>query len=229
MPFTIIIPVFNEEAIIEANTKNLVKFLGTLHDRYEIIIVDNGSNDSTMKKGKSLEKQFRNVRFFSIKKKGAVGWAFREAVLHARYDKLISVDMDLSVDLSFIKKCISLLDDNSIVIGSKKIGRQKRPFMRVFASGIFIRMVRMLLGMNFSDYSMAAKGYRKSDIINHVKNIDKGSSYVIELIYYARMEGRQMKEIAVNCCDTRKTKFNFIDEILYRFRKLLIFWLRNAL
>ena len=116
--FSIIIPVFNEEKIIVENTESIINFLNNLQTPYEIIIVDNGSTDNTGKKGKFLEKKYpKNVRFFSIDKRGAVGWVFREAVIVAKYDKIISVDMDLSVDLSFIPKCLELLNDHNIIIG----------------------------------------------------------------------------------------------------------------
>ncbi|MFB6088715.1 MAG: glycosyltransferase, partial [Candidatus Aenigmatarchaeota archaeon] len=52
--FTIIIPVYNEKDCIEENTIKLVDFLDTLDVSYEIIIGNNGSTDSTPRKGKEL-------------------------------------------------------------------------------------------------------------------------------------------------------------------------------
>lgn len=227
---SIIIPVYNEEKIIAKNTEKLYSFLKNLGVKFEIIIVDNGSTDETTKKGKILhEKYSDSIKFFRINRKGAVGWAFRDAVIAARYDKIISADMDLSVDLSFIPKCLELLDYYNIVIGSKRVGSQRRHLYRRFASAIFIFMTRIFLGLGFSDYSMAAKGYKKKDIIEDVKKVDKGSSYVIELIYSAKKKGLNMKQIPVHCHDRRKSKFDFIDEVLYRFRSLLTFWFRERI
>lgn len=222
---SIAIPVYNEEKIIVENTERLIDFLEDLQIPHEIIIVDNGSTDGTRKIGKRLEEKYSKlIKFLSIDKRGAVGWAFREAVISAKYDKIVSLDMDLSVDLSFIPECLELLNDYNIIIGSKIIGFQRRPLYRRLASTIFIFMTRMFLGLSFSDYSMAAKGYRKKDIIEDVKKVNKGSSYVIELIYFAKKRGLKIKQIPVHCHDRRKSKFDFIDEVFYRFRSLLTFW-----
>jgi len=225
----IIIPVYNEEGIIIENTEKLVIFLDKLYSEYEIIICSNGSTDSTPEKGRELEQKFPGkVRFFHLDDRG-VGLAFEKMVNEASYDKIISVDMDLSVDLSFIPICVNLLNKNSIVIGSKKLGLQRRSFFRKFASNTFIFLVKILLGLNFHDYSIAAKGYRKKDIIDRLSEIDHGSSYVIDVIYFAKKKGLRIKEIPVYCHDIRKSKFNIYQESIYRFNNLLKLWFRERL
>lgn len=229
MSFSVIIPVYNEEKIIESNTKKLIKFLNRLKTRYEIIIADNGSNDKTAEIAKMLEKKYPRVKLISVAKKGAVGWAFRNAVLSARYENIISLDMDLSIDLNFVSACLKMLKENSIVVGSKLTGSQQRSVLRRFASFVFIFMTRVLLNLRFNDYSIAAKGYRRKDIIKYVKKVDKGSAYVFELLYSAKKRRLKMCEIPTYCFDKRRSKFSFIDEVLYRFRSLLTLWLRNML
>ena len=225
--FTVVIPVYNEEELITDNTKKLMKFLDNLKEPYEIIIGDNGSVDSTYQKGKKLMKNHsKRVKILYTDKKGAVGTVFKKAVLSSSYEKIISIDMDLSTDLIFIPRCIDLLDEFNMVIGSKKVGSQDRSLLRKLASDIFIKMVKMLLDLEFKDYSLACKGYRKSDIIEEIDLIDKGSSYVIALAYVIKRKGLKIKEISVSCCDRRKSKFNIIDESIYRLRKLMIFLIR---
>lgn len=224
---SIIIPVYNEEEIITENTEKLVKFLDGLGVEYEIIIYSNGSTDSTAEKGIGIEKKFpKKVRFFHTDERG-VGVAFRNAVLQASYNNIISVDMDISIDLNFIPKCLNLLEENSIVIGSKKLGTQKRSFFRLLASEIFIFLTGFLLGLDFHDYSIAAKGYRKSDIIENLSKIDSGSSYVVEIMYFSKLKNLKMIEIPVFCEDTRKSKFNIYNESIYRLKNLLKLWIRE--
>ena len=226
---SIIIPVYNEEEIIEENTGKLVKFLDGVRTDYEVIIYSNGSTDSTVRKGQELERKFpKKVRFFHTEERG-VGIAFKNAVLKASFDNIISVDMDLSIDMNFIPRCLELLETNSIVIGSKKIGTQKRSFFRLLASDIFIFLVRLLLGLNFHDYSIAAKVYRKNDIIDRISEIDYGSSYVIEIMYFSRLNKLKMTEIPVFCEDTRASKFNIYHESIYRLKNLLRLWVRGKI
>lgn len=224
---TIVIPVYNEEDIIAENTEKLVNFLDKLDGRYEVVICSNGSTDSTPEMGRELEQKFpEKVRFFHLEDRG-VGLAFEKMVNEASHDRIISVDMDLSVDLSFIPICMNLLNKNSIVIGSKRLGEQRRSSFRLLASTIFISLTKILLGLDFHDYSIAAKGYRKGDIIEKLSEIDHGSSYVIDVIYSAKKKGLKMKEIPVYCHDVRKSKFNIYQESIYRLSNLLRLWFRE--
>ncbi len=226
---TITLPVYNEEEIIIRNTEKLIQFLDELklNLQYEILIVDNGSNDSTKEKGEFLEKKFpQKVRFFHLEKKG-VGLAFKKAIQEAKHGNLISLDMDISTDLTFIPECLKLLETESIVIGSKKLGSQERTLFRKTASNIFIYLVKLLLGLDFHDYSIGAKGYKKEDIIEEIKGIDNGSSYVVELIYFVKAKGKRLKEIPVYCHDVRKSKFNILNEAIYRFKNLMKLWLQE--
>lgn len=224
--FTVIIPVYNEEEIIVQNTERLANYLKRLGNNFEIIVVSNGSTDKTVELGKELEEKYlKKFKIFSIPQKGYVGFAFRKGVKKASYDKIISLDMDLGIDLNFIPRCVKLLDKNSVVIGSKKVGTQYRKWYRVLASNVFIFLVKIILGLEYEDYSMAAKGFRKKDIMRYLGYIDKGSAYVFELIYWLKNEGKKITQIPTLCHDTRNSKFNLIDESIYRLRNLITLWL----
>ena len=155
-PFTIGIPVYNEEAILVPNTERLLAFLDHLGREYEVLIGSNGSTDSTTALGVDLTRRFPQVSFFHVPERG-VGLAFREFVRLARHPFLVSVDMDLSIDLDFVQRALVLLETHDIVVGSKKLGKQKRSFVRRVASDTFLRIARVLLGIDYDDYSIAAK------------------------------------------------------------------------
>ena len=213
-------PVCNEEDIIVKNTKKLISFLKKNRINHEIILCNNGSTDNTLRLAKELEKKYKNIKVISTPEKG-VGTVFKKAVKLAKYNNIISQDMDLSTDLNFILEASKLLKKYDIVIGSKKMGFQKRSFFRKIPSTIFISLVRLLLKLPYKDYSMAAKAYKKEAIIKHIGKVDYGTSYVIDLIYYAKKDKRKIIEIPVKCIDTRKSKFNLLYESLYRLKNLI--------
>lgn len=228
MSFSVLIPVYNEEDIIEKNVEKLIEHLDSLKEIYELLICSNGSTDRTDKIGKKLEKQYDQIRFFSIPKKG-VGNAFKVNIRNARYEKLISLDMDLSIDLKFVKKALRLLNKVDMVLGSKREGKQERSKLREFISDAYIKLVILFLGMNYKDYSIAAKGYKKSLVEKYLDYIDYGSSYVVEIAYYIEQKGGKIKEVPVYCVDKRKSKFNLFHEIMYRFKNLILFWVHTKL
>ena len=226
---SILIPVYNEEEIIVENTKKLIDFLKKMKVRFEILICSNGSTDSTIEKGKELEKKFKGkIRFFSLPERGT-GNAFKKNVLESKYENLISVDMDLSVDLNHIKKFSKLLKEYDVIIGSKQVGKQERSIFRIILSSTFILMTKLLLDICYTDYSMAAKAFKKKIIMKHLDKITSGSSYVINMIYLAKRDGYKIKEIPVLCEDKRQSKFNLFNEVLHRFNNLILLFIQERL
>ena len=228
MNLTITIPVYNEEPIIVKNTEKLVRFLKAKKITHELILCNNGSTDNTLKLAKKLEKKHKNIRVISISQKG-VGTVFKKAVKMSKHNNIISVDMDLSTDLEFIPKALKLLQDYDIVVGSKKMGKQERSFFRTIPSTVFIFLVKLFLNLPYRDYSMAAKAYKREAIIKHIGRVDYGTSYVIDLIYFAKKDKKRILEIPVMCHDKRKSKFNIINESIYRFKNLVKIFLKHAL
>lgn len=223
---SILIPVYNEEKIIVSNATRLISFLKHhFGEKFEIIICSNGSTDSTEKLGKMLEKMYPSIKFISLKRRG-VGAAFRYGLAISSSPFIISLDMDLSIDLNFILKCKSLLRYYDIVIGSKERGFQKRSRIRIFLSKIFNRLVRLLLDLNYSDFSIGGKGFRRDFLLEIINSLDFGSFYIIQIIYFGKFLGKKIKEIPVGCIDIRLSKFSLLGETLYRFFKLLNFWLK---
>jgi glycosyltransferase involved in cell wall biosynthesis len=211
--FSIIIPVYNEADILCENAEKLLAHLEPRHKTFEIIIGSNGSIDRTASLGKKLSRKHPLIHFFHLPQRG-VGYAFRHGVQMARYDYVVSLDMDLSVDLDFIERALGLLDRGYVVVvGSKKMGEQQRSLC-----------ARFLLGLPFEDYSIAAKAYRRKVLLKYLDQIDHGTSYVIDVICLVDRGGGQIIETPVWCVDYRTSKFNIIHEGVYRFSNLFRLW-----
>lgn len=223
-PFSVFIPVYNEEGILVSNTERLVAHLEGYGVDYEVIIGSNGSNDRTLSLGEMLSGKYPQVTFFHIKEKG-VGDAFKRGVQMARYDRIVSLDMDLAINLGFIEEALELLEaHHDIVIGSKKMGHERRTVFRRLGSDLFILTARILLGLPFEDYSIGAKAYKRDLLLQYFDKIDRGTSYVLEIIYLAFHHKRRLIEIPVLCEDYRQSRFNIIHEGFYRFYRLFKLW-----
>ena len=223
---TILVPVYNEEGLLVKNTLRLLAFLDSLKRPYEVILGSNGSTDRTVNLAGELSKAHDSVRFFHLEPKG-VGRAFREGVRMAAYDRVITVDMDLSIDLDFIPEACRMLDHSDMVIGSKITGEQQRSWSRKAASNLFIRLAGRLLHINYHDYSIAAKGYHKSLVERYLEHIDDHTFYVVEIVCRASRDGCRILEIPVNCVDMRESRFNLFHEGLYKFGNLFRLWLKS--
>lgn len=225
---TIGIPVYNEQELLRDNTLALVAMLRDGGHEFEVLLGSNGSTDDTVAIGTRLAEEIPEVRFFHLPERG-VGRAFGRFVDEASHDALVSLDMDLSIDLAFIDEALRHLDDYDIVVGCKRMGSQKRSLFRRLGSGIFVLLASWLLEVEYVDYSIAAKAYRVPVIRRYADLIAHGSAYVLDLVYYVHRDGGRVVQIPVSCEDRRSSRFNLGREALHKFGNLArLWWRRNA-
>jgi glycosyltransferase involved in cell wall biosynthesis len=225
---TVFCPVYNEEAIIAENLSRLLDFLEKCGaEPFEVIIGENGSTDRSPVILENFCKKDSRFSWFHLDER-QVGTAFAEGARRARYDKIVTVDMDLSIDLEFINRAVSLLETNDIVIGSKIMGDQKRPWLRKSVSNLFIILARFLLGIGFHDYSIAAKGYKTDAARRYLNFLDDKTFYVVIMVHLAKADGLKITEIPVSCFDMRGSRFNLLHEGVYKFGNLFLLFFRSV-
>jgi glycosyltransferase involved in cell wall biosynthesis len=218
-PFTVIVPVYNEETILKANVERLITYNLLLNTDFEVIAVSNGSTDRSEAVGLALEKEFPQFKFLGLPERG-VGRAFKHGLLEAKYENIIFMDADLSADLVFIKAAGRLLADHVLVLGTKIGGLQNRSLFRQIGSFIFYLSVLGLTGLKFTDYAPGAKAYRKSFLQKYFSYIDDYTSFVLNLTFIAAVKKEPVAEIAIACDDRRKSRFNLWREAVSKYQGL---------
>jgi glycosyltransferase involved in cell wall biosynthesis len=218
-PFTVIIPVYNEEEILKANIQRLITYNLSLNTSFEIIAVSNGSTDTSVEIGCQLEKQFPQFKIISLPDRG-VGRAFKHGILEAKYEHIIFMDADLSADLVFINEADQLLVDHVLVLGTKIGGLQNRSLFRKAGSFVFYLSVLGLTGLRYTDYAPGAKAYRKSFLKKYFDYIDDFTSFVLNLTFVATVKKEPIAEAAIACDDRRQSRFNLWREAVSKYRGL---------
>lgn len=95
---TILLPAFNEAAILEENLALIQDYLRTLADRYrfEVLIVDDGSMDGTGRIAEAQSERYANVRVIHHPMNRGLGRGFQTGFAHSRGDYIVILDIDLS-------------------------------------------------------------------------------------------------------------------------------------
>ena len=110
MMFTIIFPVLNERLRLENGVTRTVEYLHKIaFEDYEIIIVDNGSEDETPQIAEALCQKYDKVRYERINVRG-VGAAFRRGVELSHGDVVGYMDIDLSTNIKHLGEAIHLFE-----------------------------------------------------------------------------------------------------------------------
>jgi glycosyltransferase involved in cell wall biosynthesis len=195
---SIVIPVHNEAALIDANTRVLVEYLSGALQAYEVILVENGSLDGTPDAARGLAGALGGVRVLQVPEQ-SLGEALRLGVSEASYDKVVYFPIDLSADLGFIPESVALLDEFDVVVGSKRLGPSLdlRPLHRRLLSIGYHGLVRRLFAAGFTD-TTCVKAYRRSGVLPLFAEVPSSSQvFETELMLAARRMGLNIREIPV--------------------------------
>ena len=150
---SIVIPVYNEEAILRSAVKDLAERLGALGWDYELILAENGSTDRTLELARLLKVQYPRLRTVTISTPN-YGLALRQGIESARGEFIVCDEIDLG-DTDFYQRALELLDQGraDLVIGSKlsRGARDDRPWFRHAASLAYNRLLTVLVGFPGTD------------------------------------------------------------------------------
>lgn len=233
---SVVIPVYNEAELLERSVRSVNEYLKTRGIEHEVIVVSNGSTDTTAAIARELAEKNSWLRFFELPARGP-GAAFVAGVREARGEIIVSLDADLSSELRFLDFANDLLKYADMVVGSKTLGRQRRSAVRVIGSQLYLLFTYLLFDLTISDYSIGCKAYRRDAIQAALPHLDSWTGYVFELCLFLNVRGKKILQVGIECDDRRKSRFNLIHEAfhrythLYRCRRLLSrpnSWFRSA-
>lgn len=163
MKFSLIIPAHNEEVCLAENIGQTLLFLQkNFPDQdWEVVIVENGSNDATKKIAEKLAQENTNLQVMAIPTAGK-GLAVRTAWNASTAERLIFMDADLATELKHLPELINALDDNELTFGTRRhrASRVERSRQRTIISVLYIWLARLILNLPFSDLQCGFKGIR---------------------------------------------------------------------
>ncbi len=212
---SIVIPVYNEEAILHAAVVDLRERLRPLGWQYEIILAENGSRDRTVEIARELRDKYPEVRVLSVGEPN-YGKALRQGILDARGELVLCEEIDLC-DTDFHQRAVELLDaqDADMVIGSKLIGgaEDDRPWVRHAASVVYTGMLRALLGFRGTD-THGLKAFRRARLLSVVEAcLVEKDVFASELVIRAYRRNLTIVEIPVRVMEKRPPSINLFKRV----------------
>jgi glycosyltransferase involved in cell wall biosynthesis len=225
---TLVVPAYNEAETLPQTMPRLVAHAASIESPLQVIIVDNGSTDATREVMTRIAGGDPRIVGLHTSVRG-VGSAMRTAIPHIRYDRVVTVDADLTTDLRFIEEAVELLDHGwDIVCGSKVLGAQQRHPLRVAVTGLLGWLGHHGLGVP-QDVSPGAKGYRRAVLRAYGGEIGAGSGYLLNILVAAQHSGVRVTSIPVRCNDRRPSRYNLAAEGGYRFGHVLWLMVRRLM
>jgi dolichyl-phosphate beta-glucosyltransferase len=223
---SLIVPAYNEVAIIQRTMRAISDFLVPRGLTFEVIVCADG-NDGTREAASQLASEMA-VKVLGATTRQGKGKGVREGMLAATGDIVGFLDADYKVAINEIEKVLPLfVQGYDVVIGSRRVAganvRVKQPWYRRFGSKCFAYVMRPMVGLwGIADTQCGFKFFRAEvcrDLFGR-QRID-GSMFDVEILSLALRSGYRVKEIGVTWQDDGDTRLQMVSGNLQNVKDLL--------
>jgi len=163
---SVIFPGFNEEGNIRCTVETIIKVLPEVATRWEIIVVDDGSSDTTALICDDLKARYSEVVVIRHGQNSGYGAALKSGIMSAKYELIFFSDSDGQFDFRDLQQLISWSEDYDIVAGYRA-KRHDPVYRRINALGWNV-LVRLALGIKIRDIDCAFKLFRR-EVFDYVQ------------------------------------------------------------
>jgi glycosyltransferase involved in cell wall biosynthesis len=198
---SLVMPAYNEGDSIEGSLDTLDRVVKDAGLRYEIVVVDDGSLDSTRLKAINYASRNGHVRVVSYSKNVGKGYAVKKGFMQATGDAVVFVDSDLEIDLTKVSSYVEALQHGDIAIASKwhPESTVKMPLIRRILGHSFNVLVRLMTGVKLKDTQTGLKAIRRKAFENIFQRLSvKRYAFDVELLTIANLYGLKVVEMPVN-------------------------------
>jgi glycosyltransferase involved in cell wall biosynthesis len=161
---SVVVPLYNEEECVMPLYASLVEVCDQLNVPYELIFVDDGSQDQTFPRLRRLHAGDLKVKVIRFRRNFGQTAAMDAGFRYAKGKIIISMDGDLQNDPKDIPKFLQKIDEGYDIVCGWRESRQDRLFSRKIPSVLANRLISLLTGVNIHDNGCSLKAYRSSVI-----------------------------------------------------------------
>jgi glycosyltransferase involved in cell wall biosynthesis len=210
---TIVIPIYNEAAILETAVRSLVSHLNELQWSYELLLAQNGSTDGTREIADRLAEQFEFVTALHSESPN-YGRALKLGISTAKGQYIICDEIDLG-DTGFYTSALELLRNGTdMVVGSKRHpdSVDDRPWIRRKGTAVLNGMLRTSLGFEGTD-THGLKAFDRALIQLAKECVVEHDLFASELVIRAYRAGLDVQEIPLRLREIRPPSVGLIRRV----------------
>jgi len=236
---SIIIPAYNEAARLPRTLANIRNYLAQERlgaEQVEILVVDDGSKDDTVRVADEMKHELPFLRVVRNGQNRGKGYSVRHGMLEARGRLALFSDADLSSPIEEWPKLRAAIENGyDGAIGSRAMDRSliavhQSPF-REMAGIIFNGFVRLFTGLSFQDTQCGFKAFvrERCRIIFEQQRIER-FGFDPEVLFLAKRHGLRIAEVPVRWAHDPATKVDVLRDSFKMFADLIYIrwnWIRG--
>lgn len=233
---SVVIPAYNEERRLSDTLEQVLAYLQKQDYLWEVIVVDDGSEDRTAEIAEGFAAQHPTVRVIRNPHRGK-GYTVRTGMLASQGEYILFSDADLATPIEEWEKLLVYLERGyDVAIGSREgIGavRYGEPWYRHLIGRAFNLLVRLVAVGGFQDTQCGFKAFRHQaakDLFSSLRlygedapEIKGGAvtAFDVELLFLALKKGYKVKEVPVIWRYGKHSKVSPLRDSIHMFRDVL--------
>jgi dolichyl-phosphate beta-glucosyltransferase len=224
---SVVIPAYNEAQRLPATLRRVHEYLESYAEDFEIIVVDDGSTDSTEDETLKASSKLPGIRLIRNSTNRGKGFSVRRGVLESRGELVLISDADMSTPIEDIEKLTPFVTgDFEVAIGSRALEESelslRQPWYREGMGKVFNMFVRSIVFGGIRDTQCGFKLMRGDSArkIFQKCRID-GFSFDVEALYVAKSMGYSIKEVPVRWMNSPASRVSILVDPARMFLDLL--------
>ncbi|MDT8718383.1 glycosyltransferase family 2 protein [Clostridium sp. 19966] len=146
--YSIVVPLYNEEMVIDESYRRLKQVMDSTSESYEIIFVNDGSRDKTREKTEDICKKDSNIKLINFSRNFGHQAAISAGMDEAAGDAVIVIDADLQDPPEVMLKMIEKWKEGYEVVYGKRKKREGETFFKKFSASAFYRLLRSMTSVD---------------------------------------------------------------------------------
>ncbi len=225
-PFlSIVVPAYNEERRLPQTLPRIVEFLKAQAYPGEVIVVDDGSGDTTASVVERIAAEAPMVKLIRNEHRGK-GYAVKTGVMAAQGDHVFLCDADLSMPIEEVANFLPpALEEYDVAIGSREVEGARRydePDLRHLMGRVFNTLVRLLAVRGFQDTQAGFKCFTREAAreVFPCQTMD-GWGFDVEILFIAQKRGYRIVEVPINWYYMTNSRVSPVGDSIRMFREIL--------
>jgi len=206
---SVVIPCYNEEESITETIESVKSELKAIKESFEIIVINDGSTDSTPKILQKLE----GIRVVNHEKNIGYGAALKTGLRYAIGDYILITDADQSYPAREIPKLIKYMRDYDMVVGARSAKSRGISLVRKLGKFTISKTANLLVGEKIPDINSGLRVFRKDMAMKFYSLYPNGFSFTITITLAAITNGFSVKYVPIEYHKRRgKSKINIFRD-----------------
>ncbi len=222
---SIFFPCYNDAKSISSLVKNAFSIIKEYTDKYEVIVIDDASQDSSRQVLEALSQKYHQLRIIFHEKNLGYGGALRSGFKNAKYDLVFYTDGDGQYDILELPILLSLMTKDVDFINGIKMTRHD-PSYRIVVGNIYSMVIRWLFWTPIVDIDCDFRLIRRK-ILGRIDLRCSSGAICIELVKKSQLAGAKFRQVSIHHLNRKFgiSQFFRVNRVLNTFKEIVILWM----